>query len=107
MEDQTRPVCAEKRQPENAFKRLGRIRFGRLPHYGVRLVIGRVLFILPVRLFELVPELDIEFPREDELPIVELLIVELEYEFEFDIVLLDIVDELPYEFVPPIELLFI
>jgi len=56
--------------------------------------------MLPIRLF--VPELDIEFPRIDE-----LLIVELEYEFEFDIVLLDIVDEPPYEFEPLIELLFI
>jgi hypothetical protein len=74
--------------------------------YGVRFVIGRVLFMLPIRVFVFILELDIKFPR-DELLMVELLIVEFEYEFEFDIVLLDIVDEPPYEFEPLIELLFI
>jgi hypothetical protein len=69
--------------------------------YGVRFVVGRVLFMFPVRLFVFIRELDIEFPTDDE------LLIELEYEFEFDIVLLDIVDEPPYEFEPLIELLFI
>jgi len=80
---------------------VGRIRVGRLPRYGVRFVVGRVLFILPVRLFVFIREFDIEFPTDG------LLIVELEYEFEYEFVPLDIVDELPYEFVPLIELLFI
>jgi len=101
MQDQTYRLCDEKTQPENAIQRTGCIRVGWLPRYGVRLVIGRVLFMLPVRVFVFILELDIEFPTD------ELLIVELEYEFEYEFVVLDIVDELPYEFVPLIELLFI
>ena len=64
------------------------------------------VFVFPVRLFVPVPELDIVvLPLEYELlPVVDEPFIEFEYEFVFDIELLDMVDELPYEFVPPIVL---